>query len=413
MWNLIVKDLRRRWRNPVATAAMIIFPIFMASAIGTIASGGSSGFPIIDVLIQNDDEDGVLSTAIIGALGQGQGQEYLNVMVVEEGAREMMENGEASALIVLPANFTSDVLTRTPATIEVVRNPAEGIKPEIIVQGAETASVYLDQGGRLLGDELGTLNDMFQADQMPNSMQVGLVAGSMMTKITGAERYLFPPLVSISHVKEVDEEGGPDFNIMGYLLIMTTVMALLFIAARSVYDLFEEAKSGMLRRQLASPVSIATIVGSKMIFGVVLGLIVLSILAVFGLVMGWVSPPVNIPAVVLLSIAFTFAACGILGMLFGMVNNEKQAGIAAWLVIMGMSAVGGSMVPIEQMPAAMAAASKFTLNYWVVDAYKEVLFWKGGVLDIASQLLLIAGVGVGTSLIAQVLLARRLGEMNL
>ena len=45
-------------------------------------------------------------------------------------------------------------------------------------------------------------------------------------------------------------------------------------------------------------------------------------------------------------------------MVFAVCTTEKQAGILSWLIIMGMSAVGGSGIPIEAMPAAMRHAAR-------------------------------------------------------
>ena len=87
MWVLIRKDLMRRWRSPLATIVMIVFPLFMSLAIGSLGGGGGgSDFPRIKVLLQNKDEDGFLSNAIMGTAGQGEGQEYLElVQVGDEG----------------------------------------------------------------------------------------------------------------------------------------------------------------------------------------------------------------------------------------------------------------------------------------------------------------------------------------
>jgi hypothetical protein len=265
MWVLIRKDLMRRWRNPLATIVMIVFPLFMSLAIGSLGGSGGSDFPRIKVLLQNKDTDGFLSNAIMGAAGQGEGQEYLELVQVGDEGVEMMEDGKASAMVILPEDFTKKVFARDPVEISVIRNPAEGIKPEIVVQGTEVVATYLDQGARLLGEELGIIKVMLESENIPASTKVGAVAAGITTKIEGVEDYLFPPLVEIGSVKESEEEeektGGG--NIYGYVLIMTAVMALLFVATRSMNDIFEEANNGMLRRQLSTPMGIGTIVGAK------------------------------------------------------------------------------------------------------------------------------------------------------
>ena len=416
MWVLIKKDLLRRWRSPLATIVMIVFPLFMSLAIGSISggSGGGSEFPRIKVLLQNNDEDGFLSNALMGAAGQGESQDYLEVVAVGDEGDKMMEEGKASAMVVLPENFTAKVLNREPVEIAVIRNPAEGIKPEIVVQGADVVATYLDQSARLLGEELGIIKVMMDSDSVPASAKVGAVAAGITTKINGVEKYLFPPLVKVGSVKEGEEEEdtGASSNVFGYVLIMTTVMALLFVATRSMGDIFEEHNNGMLKRQLTTPLGIGMLVGAKAIFAVFFGVIVLTILGAIGLALRWIVPPVDLVAAVLLGIAFSLAACGFLSLILSLVKTEKQAGILGWLVIMGMSAIGGSMMPIQQMPAPLQAAARYTINFWAVDGYTRLVFSGEGLGDITENIVRLLIIGTVTLLVAQVLLVRRFKEVS-
>jgi len=416
MWVLIRKDLLRRWHNPLATIAMIVFPLFMSLAIGSISGGGGDGakFPRIKVLLQNKDTGGFLSNAIMGAAGQGEGQEYLELVQVGDEGDKMMEDGKASAMIILPENFTTRVFARDPVEIAVIRNPAEGIKPEIVVQGAEVLATYLDQGARLLGEELGIIKVMMEADNIPASAKVGAVAAGITTKIEGVDKYLFPPLIAVGSIKENDEEekatGGG--NVFGYVLIMTAVMALLFVATRSMNDIFEEHNNGMLKRQLATPVGIGMIVGAKIVFGVAFGVIVLTILGSIGLVLRWIVPPIDLGAAVLLGISFSLAACGFMALILSLARNEKQAGIMGWLIIMGMSAIGGSMMPVDNMPAALQAAAQYTINLQAIDGFTQLVFEAGGLADITGNIVKLLAVGLVTTALAQVLLIRRFKEVS-
>lgn len=415
MWPLIRKDLLRRWRSPVATLVMIAFPLFMTGALGSIYGGdGDEAFPRIKVLIENRDQDGFLSEAIVGMLGQEEGQQYLEVVLVGEEGRDLMAEGEASALVVLPEDFTQNVLDRKPAAIPIVLNPAEGIKPEIVVQGGEVMATYLDQTARLLGAELGTIQDMIEQDEVPAAAKVGAVAGRITERVAGIQDYVFPPLVSIGSAKEdaaEDEDKLSGGGVSGYILVMTTMMALLMVAGRTMGDFFEEKNSGMLRRQAATPLPVAGIIGAKFLFSVVFGILVMAILAAAGLTMRWIAPPRDPWAAVALGIAFNFAACGFLALIISLTRNEKQSGILSWLIIMGMSSLGGSMVPLEQMPAAMRGAAPFTLNYWAIQGFTGVMFDHKGLGDVLGNLGVLLAAGVVMGLIAHVLLVRRLREM--
>ena len=414
MWPLIRKDLLRRWHSPASTLAMLIFPLFMSVTIGSLMGngGGDREFPVMHVLVENRDTDGALSGFVMGALGQEQAKKYIDATPVEVGTGEaMMEKGKASALLIFPENFTDDVLNRRETSLTVVRNPSEGITPEIAVEGAGVLATYLDNGARLLGGELSELQTIFDQDRFPDAVQVGTIAAGITEKIGGVKRYLLPPVVTINSAK-AKSENAPSYSIFAYVLVMTTVMAVLFVAVRSIGDLFEESKSGMLRRQLSSPLPLAGIVGAKLFFGVVLGMAVTAILAVAGLLMRWIDTPVDLLASVLLTLAFSAAACGILALIFALTRNEKQSGILSWLVIMGMSAVGGSLIPVEAMPAAMRSASHFTVNYWVIDGYKAILFDGAKTAGILNDLLVLLVFAAISLALGQALLTRRLKEVQ-
>ena len=415
MWPLILKDFRRRWRSPVATLVMLVFPLFMSLALGSLIgnSGGGDEFPALRILVENRDENGFLSNFLAGSLGQGEAAEKLDATFVEPGEGEaMMEKGKASALLIIPENFSKDVLERRPTHLTVVRNPAEGIYPEVAVQGARVLSTYLDQGALLLGDDLLVIQDMIEANHLPEAAQVGAIAAQIMVKVKGVKRYLMPPVVTVHSTKPKKEEGVASFSIIAYILVMTTVMAVLFVAVRSINDLFEEEKNGMLRRQAASPLPLSRIIGAKLFFGVLLGIVVAAILAGIGLALGWIELPVDLFAAALVTIGFSAASCGVVAVLFALSRNEKQAGILSWLVIMGMSAVGGSLVPVEVMPAAMRSMSPFTLNYWAIHAYKQILFGGANTAGVSRDILALAVIAIVTLGVSGLLLGRRFREMR-
>ena len=79
---------------------------------------------------------------------------------------------------------------------------------------------------------------------------------------------------------------------------------------------------------------------------------------------------------------------------------------------MGMSSLGGSMVPLEQLPGPMQSAAPFTLNYWAIQGFSGLMFDEKGLGDIAGNLGVLLGAGLVMGMIAHFLLVRRLREMT-
>jgi ABC-2 type transport system permease protein len=406
-WILVRKDLVRRWRSPASTIVMLLFPFMMAGLIGGVSGGGGSGITEMTVLLE-DREDGPLGGFLAGARMPEDADVRLTIVKVQDEGLAMMESGKASALLVIPENFTDDVLSGRPVTLELIRNPAESIKPEIVEQGIEVLAAYLDVAVKTLGPELTRLHDMIETDEMPPVLLVTTLVSEIYQQVDRARIYAFPPVVRMVTEKE---EGAPTPNLFGYVLVMVSVMSVLFVAIRAVTDLYEDARTGMLRRQMSAPLSVGMIVASKLAFAVLFGMTVMTVLLVVGAVVGWFEGDLRPGWVLLHTAAFALAGGGLMTVVVALVRNEKQAGILSWIVVMVMSVAGGSMFPAEMMPSGMKALSEFTLNYWAVNGYLDLLVLSEPVSSVLPATALLAVVGVVLTVAGLPLMQRRLREV--
>lgn len=154
------------------------------------------------------------------------------------------------------------------------------------------------------------------------------------------------------------------------------IMFLLFAVSGSATSLFEEKNSGVFQRLLASPVRPAHILWARFLFGVILGLVQISALFLAGRL--FFGLEIFAHAGALLAVAVTAAAaCSAFGMLIAAVspNAATAQGLATFIVI-SMSAVGGAWFPVSFMPDYIQSVAKFTLVYWSVEGFTDVL-WAG------------------------------------
>ena len=140
---LIRKDFTRRWRSPVATVVLLMFPFMMSGLIGMISSGSSGGIPELTVFVL-DRDDGFIGGLLTQGPAPPEDQIALNLVKVGEEGFARMEKGEASAMIVLEEGFTDRAFAGEPVEFRLIRNPAESIKPEIVEQGLIVLSTYID-----------------------------------------------------------------------------------------------------------------------------------------------------------------------------------------------------------------------------------------------------------------------------
>lgn len=105
-------------------------------------------------------------------------------------------------------------------------------------------------------------------------------------------------------------------------------------------------------------------------------------------------------AFVLLSAALSIAALGLAMVIAVVARTTEQATLTAGVGNIVLAAIGGVMVPRFVMPEAMQRVAEFSPMAWGVDGFLELLLRGGGVLDIQSELLKLAGFGLAALALA-------------
>ncbi|MFI9504681.1 ABC transporter permease [Nocardia sp. NPDC052566] len=105
-------------------------------------------------------------------------------------------------------------------------------------------------------------------------------------------------------------------------------------------------------------------------------------------------------AVLVLTIAWAAIALGLA--LISVTRNVSAMQNLCQLVVLGMGAVGGAVVPVRLMPPWCRPLAPLTPQYWAMDGMRQVLAERGGLVDIAPHLAVLAGWACVLSLIAAV-----------
>src|SRR5690349_17862840 len=117
---LIAKDLRRRLADPAGLLLNLSIPLVMAGLLA-LAFGGSGkddNVPVLRLLVVNHD-DGPVGRALAGATQNPEATGRLEIKQVkdrDEGLRRLREE-ESAALVVIPQDFSKDVLEGRRVTL--------------------------------------------------------------------------------------------------------------------------------------------------------------------------------------------------------------------------------------------------------------------------------------------------------
>lgn len=396
---LVAKDLLRRIRSPLSILVTLAFPVLFAGMLALVFGGGGDAVPKVRLLVE-DRDGGLLANALKSAFTSQQMGRFFEVRNVKAGeGRGLIEDGEASALLVLPEGLTRDLIDGKPARLDLVRNPAEGILPEIAEQVTLVLVDVLDGGARVLRDPLDRLRPLLEGtDAAPTDAAVAALSVEFKRAIEGAGTFVFPPAITLEGAfgsetaeEEPAEPESPTGTIFLFILPGVAVYALFMVGDGAMRDIVTEAQEGTLRRQLAGPVGAGTILFAKVVFTGLLALLGLLILSGVGAF--FVPRPVDLAAFALVSIAVVLAVSGASAAIYGFARTERLGATVASVLYLVLAFAGGSFVPLGSLPAALRAVAPVSPFYWGTTAFQKILSDGAGVADVLGNVAILAGLG--------------------
>jgi ABC-2 type transport system permease protein len=198
-------------------------------------------------------------------------------------------------------------------------------------------------------------------------------------------------------------------NHVAYYAGAIAFMFLLFAAAQGALTLLDERDNGVLDRIVAGPGGVAVALRGRFAFLTVQGIV--QTLVIFAV--AWAIYKVDLsaaPATWLLIVVLSSGAAAAIALLMVTAcRSRAQAETLTNVVILVMSAVGGSMVPRFFMPEWLQNLGWLTPNTWVLEAYSGVLARGSGLTGIALPLAMLVLATTAAYLMAQVL-ARRMTQ---
>ena len=174
----------------------------------------------------------------------------------------------------------------------------------------------------------------------------------------------------------------------------TAILMLLFSVAGVGTSILEEKENGTINRLLYSPLKGSTILYGKMLFAFFISILQLTAMFLFARLTFNMDLSVNIPALILMIIATAFAVSSLGIFLAAVAKTRQQAQNLSTIIILIMSAIGGSMIPLFIMPAILQKIALFSVNYWGIQGFYDI-FWRTLPLEaILPKILILICIGI-------------------
>lgn len=393
--------LRDRGALLMALLVPVVFFLIFAEIFSTAAGDQ------LQLRIALVDEVGSDDTVrLLTALTTNPAMRPLPGPLTRDQARELVRRGTADIGLILRRDgetlATADGLAAPPILLLV--DPSRSVTGTVLAGQLQRAyfaalpDLAVGRVAELVGTEFTTFTPTQQAE-IDAGLQ-GLRASAGTDQPGG---WTFDDLVERDNV--AGRNAG--LNNVAYYAGAVAFMFLLFAAATSSLSILDDQEAGILDRIAAGPGGLRVVLNGRFLFLALQGLVQASLIfGVAWLVYG-VDVPGNFSLWLMITVSSAVLAAGLGLLLVTGCRTRAQAQILPTVVILIMSAIGGSMVPRFFMPQWLQKLGWITPNTWALEAYSGV-FWRS---ETALQLLPLWGSLFGAGLLALALshwLGRRL-----
>ncbi len=369
---LIKKDFKRKWKNPVVILGFMLIPVLFTVIFGLVFGDQEEDtLPRISLLVVDNDKS-LISNFLTTAMSQGELKKMVELkpMETEEEGRVLLGKGKASALLIIPINFGKDVLEGTNVEVLLLKNPSEQFLPLIAEEITDTTTLILSSLLSVFSEEIDTIKEFIDIDKFPDS-DISTISVQVKNRIENISKYVFPPVIGLKQetIKGEGEEESESISIHSIILPGMAIMFLMFICNVVFEDILREKETKTLLRLNVSRMSMNEFIWSKIVISALIGMLCTLVLiglgaTLFSIYWG------NLFTVFSIVLCLNICIAGFIAFLYSFIKTEQQAGAVLSSVILVMSLLGGSMIPIENFPSFIQSISKVTLNYWGLEAFR-------------------------------------------
>lgn len=367
MFKIAIKDLKLFFADKKAVMLTFLMPMGLITLF-VFAFGGDGNdneIPEMKVIISDQSNDSLsqMICANIDALPS------LKIERMEwDSARAKVSKGDRVAALLIADHFLDSV--RTDRQGFVYYFDRSRLAEASMIRGTISGELFSVLGGEVIGKQISRqLRDEMGMTDSASIQGIQQMVGAMMG--ASAQEDPMSDLMKVEEVSSPAEVSPALIHSVGG----TAVMTLLFSVAAMGAGLLDEKEKGTLRRLLFAPVNPMQLLFGKMVSAVIIGFIQLTLMLIFSWMFFGLDLFINLPAI-LICILLTSVTCASFGVFIASIcTSRKQVEGLSTIVVLVMSAIGGSMMPTFFMPEFMQRLSMFSVNYWSIQAFYDI-FWR-------------------------------------
>jgi len=397
MLNIFLNELRRLRKDTFLFVALLVMPlVLMAPSLLNYSQSGGEELKATPLMVANYDT-GQVSRDFIAELGKNLQieQNFSGELLVqyelqndprcakvspecdETVGRARIMDKSRQAILIIPAGLTADFDAGKQTPVTLLYDPgSDAIKLTQIEKVAQGLAIKVALTKQIEGAK-GSFTDLSSI----GSSEVQAEVKNITSQPLAANNK------TAIHVDEVapssyEEELRPQLleSVVPGLATMFAFVIVMFINSWAR----DEKSNGIFRRLLSTPAGKADLIGGKVLFGVMVNFVQLSILFGLGLVMGksrGMEFQFNIPSFILITLALSASATS-LGLVFASTRINPSLGLVAMFV---GAILGGCLLSVDLLPPYLRVLSYFVPQYYGVLGYQDILMRNAGIINVLPE----------------------------
>lgn len=423
MIQIAIKDLKlflKDKRSMILTFAIPIALITLfAFAFGGV--GKSNDDSKISMLVSDLDH----SSASKEAIKQLDSLKSVKIKLTDlKDAENEIKKGSEGCVLVIHKGFSDSLNTGATLPLELKYDESREIEVGLLQQSLipTVAMMPFNTGNSktMMGNRLAKMsgsNDPIVKQQIQNeseglfdAISKGISESNRNKNVNPAASFMGNDIKMTKLVKaNNDQQLGLIQAVAG-----TAVMMLLFAVVGIGMGLLEEKQEGTLKRLLYTPMNPLNILFGKMISANIISIFQLLVMFIFAALVFGLDIGSHLPGLIVTIVATAFSCSAFGVLLASFAKNRQQVQGLSTLIILVMSAIGGSMIPLFIMPVFMQKLAVVSVNYWSIQGFYDV-FWRNLPVFNAtflSRILMLVLIGVVLNAIAVIMFKKNILKLS-
>lgn len=423
MIQIAIKDLKlflKDKRSMILTFAIPIALITLfAFAFGGV--GKSNDDSKISMLVSDLDH----SSASKEAIKQLDSLKSVKIKLTDlKDAENEIKKGSEGCVLVIHKGFSDSLNTGATLPLELKYDESREIEVGLLQQSLipTVAMMPFNTGNSktMMGNRLAKMsgsNDPIVKQQIQNESEGLFDAISKVISESNRNKNVNPAASfmgnDIKMTKLVKANNDQQLGLI-QAVAGTAVMMLLFAVVGIGMGLLEEKQEGTLKRLLYTPMNPLNILFGKMISANIISIFQLLVMFIFAALVFGLDIGSHLPGLIVTIVATAFACSAFGVLLASFAKNRQQVQGLSTLIILVMSAIGGSMIPLFIMPVFMQKLAVVSVNYWSIQGFYDV-FWRNLPVFNAtflSRILMLVLIGVVLNAIAVIMFKKNILKLS-